>query len=209
MPTTTRRQFLAATSAAALAGAAAPAAREANSRIRVALVGLGGRANAHLQCLLDLAGDHVELAALCDVDATLLGQRIEEVAKKTSKKPAACEDRRRAFDDQSIDAVSFATPNHWHALGTIWACQAGKDVYVEKPGAHNVFEGRQMVKEGPGSKGAVLSFGSPSSGPSPRFSEGTGGRPELGGRAAGCRRSPRSGPLRGWPSSRGAAVRPA
>ena len=53
---------------------------------------------------------------------------------------------RKVFDDKSIDAVSFATPNHWHALGTIWACQAGKDVYVEKPASHNIFEGRQMVE---------------------------------------------------------------
>jgi predicted dehydrogenase len=143
---TTRRHFLVTAGAATLAaagGAAAP--KDSNSRLRVALVGLGGRANAHLRFLLELAADNVELAALCDVDAPLLGQRVEEVGRRTGKKPAAYDDLRRALDDKAIDAVSFATPNHWHALGTVWACQAGKDVYVEKPASHNIFEGRIAV----------------------------------------------------------------
>ena len=76
-----------------------------------------------------------ELQSLC-LDVELM---------KTKKKPAAYDDMRRVFQDKSIDAVSFATPNHWHALGTVWACQAGKDVYVEKPASHNIFEGRQMI----------------------------------------------------------------
>jgi predicted dehydrogenase len=62
------------------------------------------------------------------------------------KMPVTEWDMRRVFEDKEIDAVSFATPNHWHALGTIWACQAGKHVYVEKPSNHNVFEGRKMIE---------------------------------------------------------------
>src|SRR5207245_2091096 len=87
----------------------------------------------------------VELAALCDVDAKTLAGNVGDVERQIKKKPAAYDDMRRVFDDKTIDAVSFATPNHWHALGTIWACQAGKDVYVEKPASHNIFEGRQAV----------------------------------------------------------------
>jgi predicted dehydrogenase len=143
---TNRRHFLLTAGAATLAAAAGGAsAKDAGSRLRVALIGVGGRAKAHLKCLLDLAGDNVELAALCDVDEARLNQNVEDVSRKTGKKPAAFKDMRKVFDDKTIDAVSFATPNHWHALGTIWACQAGKDVYVEKPASHNIFEGRIMV----------------------------------------------------------------
>jgi predicted dehydrogenase len=143
--TTTRRHFLATAGAATLVAGASAASKDSNSRLRIALVGLGGRATAHLKCLLDLAGDNVELAALCDVDADVLGRRVAEVERRSGRKPAAFDDMRRLFDDKRIDAVSFATPNHWHALGTIWACQAGKDVYVEKPASHNIHEGRLMV----------------------------------------------------------------
>src|SRR5262249_8914816 len=132
----TRRQFLVSAGTATLAAATMRA--DANSRLRIALVGLGGRANAHLRCLLDLVGENSQPAALCDVDAPVLAQRATEVERRTSKKPALYDDMRRVFDDKTIDAVSFATPNHWHALGTAWACQAGKDVYVEKPASHNI-----------------------------------------------------------------------
>lgn len=143
---TTRRHFLLSAGAATLAAAAgSAAAKDANNRLRVGLVGLGGRARTHLKCLLDLASDNVELATLCDVDSTALGKTAEEVDRQTKKKPATTDDMRRVFDDKNIDAVFFATPNHWHALGTIWATQAGKDVYVEKPASHNVSEGRIAV----------------------------------------------------------------
>ena len=142
MPTT-RRQFLLGTATAALAAGAA--AKDTASRLRVALVGLGGRSAAHQKGLLDLADDNVELAALCDVDAPLLARRVEEVRERSGRKPTAYDDLRRVLDDKTIDAVCYATPNHWHALGTIWACQAGKDVYVEKPASHNIFEGRMAV----------------------------------------------------------------
>ncbi|MBN1346897.1 MAG: Gfo/Idh/MocA family oxidoreductase [Phycisphaerae bacterium] len=146
-----RRAFL--RSSAAAAGAtvlAAPSMARgeggANDRIRVAAVGIRGRGRALMNSLEALAGDNVELAALCDCDEKILNLRAEDHEKKTGKKAARVADMRRILDDKSIDAVAFATPNHWHALGTVWACQAGKDVYVEKPGSHNIFEGRKMVE---------------------------------------------------------------
>ncbi len=142
----TRRHFLLGTAAVTLAATVgAETRKDAGSRLRVGLVGLGGRANAHLKCLLELSSDNVELAAVCDADANVLGQRVAAIERDTRRKPAGYDDMRRVFDDKTIDAVCFATPNHWHALGTIWACQAGKDVYVEKPASHNIFEGRIAV----------------------------------------------------------------
>ena len=80
--------------------------------------------------------------ALCDIDENLLRKRRGELGGK----PQTYVDVRRRLEDQSIDAISIATPNHWHSLMAIWACQAGKDVYVEKPCSHNWFEGRQLVR---------------------------------------------------------------
>ena len=169
---TTRRHFLLGAGAATLATAAgADTPADAASRLRVALVGLGGRASSHLKCLLALAGDKVELAALCDVDAVLLGQRVAAVERQTGKKPIAYDDMRRVFEDKTIDAVCFATPNHWHALGTIWACQAGKDVYVEKPAGHNISEGRLAVAP-PASMAGSCST-APSAGPARRSARGS------------------------------------
>ena len=143
-----RRYFLMSSGLAAAAPLAARASslNGANNRVRVAIIGVKGRGNEHIRGFSALSKDNVELAALCDVDESVLNQRISQVEQKSGKKPVAFTDMRKVFDDKSIDAVSFATPNHWHALGTIWACQAGKDVYVEKPASHNIFEGRQMVE---------------------------------------------------------------
>src|SRR5438034_10585485 len=113
----TRRHFLFAAGAATLAAAAGAAPKDANSRLRVAVIGVGGRARWHLKSFLALAGDNVELAALCDVDANALAANVKEVESQSKKRPAAYADMRRVFDDKTIDAVSFATPNHWHALG--------------------------------------------------------------------------------------------
>jgi predicted dehydrogenase len=148
-----RRDFLKTSSAAIAAAAisAAPAvARSAaspNDRIRVAVVGVGGRGRvSHCGALLALSAENVEIAALCDCDENRLNLAAGDVEKQSGKRPATFVDERKLLDDKSIDAVSLATPNHWHALETIWACQAGKDVYVEKPGSHNIFEGRKMVE---------------------------------------------------------------
>lgn len=147
----TRRAFVSSAAAAAAApvlGAPALAASRfsANDRIRAAIVGLRGRGRSHIAAVESLAKKNVELAALCDIDEGVLADRLAGHVKRSGKKPAAFHDIRRLLDDQSIDVVFYATPNHWHSLGTIWACQAGKDVYVEKPLSHNAFEGRQAVK---------------------------------------------------------------
>jgi predicted dehydrogenase len=87
-----------------------------------------------------------EVTCLCDVDLKVANQRAAEFEKRYGKKPKVVQDLRRVFEDKEIDAVTIATPNHWHSLAAIWACQAGKDVYVEKPGSHNIYEGRKMVE---------------------------------------------------------------
>src|SRR5205085_805478 len=88
---------------------------------------------------------NVELAALCDVDESILEKRLKDAEGLTGKRPAAFTDLRKLLEDKSIDAISIATPNHSHALQAIWGCQAGKDVYVEKPCAHNIFEAQQLL----------------------------------------------------------------
>jgi len=112
----------------------------ANDRVRVAVCGLHGRGKDHLSAFSHLS--NVEIAALCDVDENVLRKRLGEV----SGKPQSYVDFRKLLEDKSIDAISIATPNHWHSLMAIWACQAGKDVYVEKPCSHNLLEGRQLVR---------------------------------------------------------------
>jgi len=138
-----RRYFLMSSTAAAGATLPASALLGANDRIRVACVGIRGRGGAHISGFAERPD--AEVAALCDVDEAVLEKRAREVEARTKKRPATYTDYRKLLEDKSIDAVSLATPNHWHALGTIWACQAGKDVYVEKPCTHNVFETRQIV----------------------------------------------------------------
>jgi len=88
---------------------------------------------------------NVEIAAICDIDESVLNARVGDLEKAKGKRPAAYTDLRKLLEDKSIDAISIATPNHHHTLQTIWACQAGKDVYVEKPCSHDMFEARQIV----------------------------------------------------------------
>ncbi|MEW6236350.1 MAG: Gfo/Idh/MocA family oxidoreductase [Candidatus Omnitrophota bacterium] len=116
----------------------------ANDRINIAVIGVHGRGNDHIKG--HQAQENVEVAAICDPDKRVLAQRAEEFQKNYNKPVKTVVDMRDLFSDPAIDAVSIATPNHWHALATIWACQAGKDVYVEKPGSHNIFEGRKMIE---------------------------------------------------------------
>ncbi|MDX2152387.1 MAG: Gfo/Idh/MocA family oxidoreductase [Bryobacteraceae bacterium] len=136
-----RRHFLLST--AATAGATAHSLASPNDTVRVACVGIRGQGKSHIRAYSGMK--NVEIAALCDVDESVLNDRVAELEKAGKKKPAAYTDFRKLLEDKSIDAVSIATPNHWHTLQTIWACQAGKDVYVEKPCSHNVFESRQIV----------------------------------------------------------------
>jgi predicted dehydrogenase len=141
-----RRDFLKSSAALLGAPAVATSGLAANDRIRVAVIGLRGRGRELIGSFYDLAKDNVEIVALCDVDQSVLSQRTAEYEQMSGKKVRTFTDMRKVFEDKSIDAVGFATPNHWHALGTIWACQAGKDVYVEKPGSHTIFEGRKVVE---------------------------------------------------------------
>jgi len=118
--------------------------RGANDAIRVAVVGINGRGGSHISGFEEIDG--VEVAALCDVDRKVLESKARAFEKKYSRKPETYVDIRQMLENKNIDAISIATPNHWHSLATIWACQAGKDVYVEKPCSHNIFEGRKCVE---------------------------------------------------------------
>lgn len=140
---TPRRNFIKTAIAAAPSAPllAAPEKRGPNDRIRVALVGLRGRGKDHVRALQELSSEGIDLVTMCDVDQKLLAARSADYEKLSGTKLITTTDMRRVFDDKDIDAVCFATPNHWHALGTIWACQAGKDVYCEKPGTHSFAEG--------------------------------------------------------------------
>src|SRR5258705_9686844 len=137
-----RRHFLMSTAAAAGASAL-KGGPSINDTVRVACVGIRGQGNSHIREYSKMA--NVEIAALCDVDENVLNKRLGEVESCGKKRPAAFTDVRKLLEDKSIDAISIATPNHWHSLIGIWACQAGKDVYCEKPCSHNIFEGRQLV----------------------------------------------------------------
>src|SRR5947207_2412202 len=127
----TRRDFLKSAGAGAVSGITFFTRPErifgANDRVRIAVCGLRSRGKEHLDAFAGVP--NVEIAALCDVDETILRKRRAEVGGNAQ----TVVDVRRLLDDRSIDAISIATPNHWHALMAIWACQAGKDVYVEKP----------------------------------------------------------------------------
>ncbi len=136
---TTRRFFIGAASAAA-----ASRVWGANDRVNVAIVGIGGRGTNHLNVYSKLPGARV--AALCDVNQAAREVAQTTLVKNTGEKAKEFEDMRETFADKGVDAVSIATPNHWHALATIWACQAGKDVYCEKPACYNIHEGQMMMK---------------------------------------------------------------
>lgn len=117
----------------------------ANDRVRVAVVGVNGRGQAHLGSYFAMK-DKVEVAYIVDIDTRLHARNIKSVQDRAGNTPTCVQDLRKALEDKDLDVVSIATPNHWHALQSIWACQAGKDVYVEKPCSHNVFEGRKLVE---------------------------------------------------------------
>ena len=167
MSTVDRRQFLCQAGKTALSAAAGASllaaprrakAVSANEKIVVGVVGIQGRGSTLTMGFA--TRPDCEVAYLADVDTKLFGTvapgyvdmlprelrtRLEGVVKAQGKSPKAVQDFRRVLDDKSVDAIVIATPDHWHALATIWACQAGKDVYVEKPISHNPWECRQMV----------------------------------------------------------------
>jgi predicted dehydrogenase len=146
MNTLTRRAFLK-TSAIAASGLALSArswaqVAGANTDIRVAVVGLNGRGKNHLASLGKIPG--VRITAICDADSAVLERTAAALAGE-GLSPRMFIDIRDLLAWSEVDAITIATPNHWHSLLAIWACQAGKDVYVEKPVSHNVWEGRQLV----------------------------------------------------------------
>ena len=115
-----------------------------NDTINVAVIGIRSRGRDLIQALVKIP--NVKISVLCDIDQRLLPEAVVEVEKLTGYKPATATEYRKVLEDKDIDVVTIATPNHWHSLMTIWACQAGKDVYVEKPVSHTVLEGRKMVE---------------------------------------------------------------
>jgi predicted dehydrogenase len=142
----TRRHFLGASAGAVIAAGMMAKGKVygANDRIGLCCIGIHGQGNSHIKSFLKLP-DECEIVALCDVDKTVLEKRAAEVEQATGKRPKTYVDMRDAFADPDVHAVSTATPNHWHALVGVWACQAGKDAYIEKPMAHGYWEGQQLV----------------------------------------------------------------
>jgi predicted dehydrogenase len=116
----------------------------ANEKVRVGVAGINGRGRSHVDEFLQLP--NVEVAYLIDPDSRLFRGVSQRIVDRSSVEPKCVQDIRVALEDKNLDVVSVATCNHWHALITIWACQAGKHVYVEKPISHNLFEGRKCVE---------------------------------------------------------------
>ena len=147
----TRRQLVQGTTAASVfafglpsRSFARPPRRSPNEEIRVAVAGIRSRGGSHIGGLERLEG--VRVVALCDPDRDVLAKKAADFEKKHGRAVDTTVDVRRVLDRDDVDVLATASPNHWHALMTVWACQAGKDVYVEKPVSHNVWEGRQMVR---------------------------------------------------------------
>ena len=137
-----RRTFI---QSSAIAMASGMTARGANDRINVAVIGVRGRGRDHITSYAKLP--EARVAGICDIDQAQIERAVAFTDKLTGYKPQKTyQDIRKLLEDKDIDAVSIATCNHWHALATIWACQAGKDVYVEKPASHEIWEGRKMVE---------------------------------------------------------------
>lgn len=141
---TGRRSFLKTAAAGLVTAASAKRVLGANDRVRVAVIGVRGRGWDHVKGYQSLSG--VEIASFCDIDENVLQKRLSYAEKLGIAKPKTYVDVRKLLEDKNVDAVSIATPNHWHSLMGIWAAQAGKDIYIEKPCSHNWWEGRQLVK---------------------------------------------------------------
>jgi len=116
----------------------------ANDTIRLGVAGINGRGRSHMGEFSGMKG--VQVTYLIDPDSRLFASRADSIKARGGNTPKCVQDIRKALDDKELDAVSIASTNHWHSLIAIWACQAGKDVYVEKPCSHNIFEGRKLVE---------------------------------------------------------------
>src|SRR5262245_31118753 len=141
---TTRRAFLASSLATLPALTAARAADKPGEKLRLAVLGVRGRGKDLVKGFS--AFEDVEIAAVCDADLNVVPAALKVLSSRHPREPKVVQDMQHVFADKDIDAVAVATPDHWHALATIRACQAGKHVYVEKPISHNLVEGRRMVE---------------------------------------------------------------
>ena len=155
-----RRSFLQQTTLVAGGIAALPALTRAasggvNDPVRLAIIGLGNKGKHHVELFSAVPG--VRITALCEVDPQRLAPQVEKLKQK-GVTPFTASDPRGVLEREDVDAVVIATPNHWHALLTVWAIRAGKDVYVEKPVSHNVWEGARMVEEAK-AKGRIVQGG--------------------------------------------------
>ena len=144
---TTRRHFIRTTAlttaAVGLSARSWAQVRGANSDVRIGIIGLNGRGDSHVHEFGKMKG--VRIVALCDVDSKVLQKYVDRL-KGNGNDVQSFGDLRKLIESKNIDAISIATPNHWHALATIWGVQGGKDVYVEKPISHNIWEGRKAVE---------------------------------------------------------------
>ena len=143
----TRRHFIGSTATAVIVAGMKAQGKVigANDRVRVGTVGFNGRGGSHIKAFLDMKDGGVEMAGLCDVDQNVLAAGAKQVEKASGRAPKLFKDVREMVASKEVDVVSTATPNHWHSLVAMWAIQGGKDVYVEKPMSHNIYEGRQVV----------------------------------------------------------------
>ncbi len=146
-----RRNFIKTTTVSNLGVIAVPTLltggrwKGANDRVNVAVIGIRGMGQSHIQSYQAL--NNVEVTALCDVDGNLFGERVKRhFTDKGLREPKLYSDMRKLFEDKSVDAVSIVTPNHWHALAGIWAIQAGKHASIEKPSCHTIQEGQKLVE---------------------------------------------------------------
>lgn len=139
-----RRTFLKNSAAVAVSSIVPSRVLGANNRVVIGIMGVRGRGKSLIQNFAALSD--VEIAYLCDVDSNVIGRAVKSLEDVNRKKPKIVGDFRRILEDSEVDALVVATPDHWHAPATIFACQAGKDVYVEKPVSHNIREGRLMVQ---------------------------------------------------------------
>jgi predicted dehydrogenase len=144
MPDLDRRHFLMTSAAALTALTAAGAANGPNEKILLAVMGVRGRGKDLLRGFS--AFPDAEIAYVCEPDANVVPAALKELAKHQTRVPKVEKDVRRVLEDKAVTALAVAAPDHWHALATLWACQAGKHVYCEKPASHNLLEGRRMVE---------------------------------------------------------------
>src|SRR3954471_19178065 len=140
----TRRSFLTTSALGLSALTAAGAAERPNEKVVVAVMGVRGRGRGLIGNFS--ACEDVEIAYLCDVDEGVIPGALKAVNPRHTRTPKVEKDVRRVLEDKAVNALVVAAPDHWHALATVWACQAGKHVYVEKPCSHNLVEGRRMVE---------------------------------------------------------------